>query len=84
MRAVDEYYYEFDGVTINPGELATFHAHHPLQRSVLPLYAKIGHQVRGIGTAVPPMRLRCDDPRGSRRTHMPRCGWRVGGLLRRR
>lgn len=49
---MDDYFYEFDSITINNGELATFSSYHPLQRSVVPLYAKVGNQVKGIGTAV--------------------------------
>lgn len=52
MPGVDEYFYEFDGTTVHVGDLATFATYHPLQRSVVPLYAKVGNQVKGIGTAV--------------------------------
>ena len=49
---MDAYYYEYQGMTVNPGDLRSFQDFHPLQQSVVPLYAKVGSQVKGIGTAV--------------------------------
>ncbi len=40
------------GITVLEGELATFPAYNVLQRSVLPVFAKVGNRVVGRGSAV--------------------------------
>ncbi|MCW2857872.1 MAG: serine protease [Marmoricola sp.] len=47
-----EYFYAHGQSEVHPGELLTFESYHPLQRSVVPLFARVGDRMKGIGTAV--------------------------------